>query len=85
MADRIVVRGSVFDRPLLDTDKAVAIEFRSGPGDELVALAHKVFGGEAWAVVTKSDPDWDNARCQMGYMGKFGGDMSTTSKPNFFR
>jgi hypothetical protein len=85
VADRIIVRGALFDKPLLDTDKAVAIEFRSGPDSELVALAHKVFGGDVWTVTTKSDPDWANMLWQLGYGGRFGGVVDLNAKPNFFK
>lgn len=71
MAHKIVVRAGLLEPPLLVTDQAVAVEVYDGD-DNLIAVMHKAFTDEMWAVTTKADPDWEAAICQMGYLGDKG-------------
>ena len=64
---RITVRGpDILRPPLLDTENAAAIEFRTD--GELTALFIKVFAaGNLWGFSTKQDEDWEETKIRYGY------------------
>jgi hypothetical protein len=65
---RIVVRGSnILKPPLLETSDASIIEFYDGY-NELMALLVRVLSTNAWGLVTKNDPDWNETKIRYGYM-----------------
>ena len=84
MAFRIVVRGADLRKPpLLDTEDAVAVEI-CGDDGELVAILHKMFDTDYWGVTTKQDPDWNEAKAQLGYNGHDAVELESTKRKDFF-
>jgi len=65
---RIVVRGpNIFKPPLLETTDAHIVEFYDG-NNELMALLVRVLSTNAWGLVTKNDPDWNETKIRYGYV-----------------
>ena len=69
MGSTIIVRSGILEEPLLVTDKAQAVEIYDC-NDDLVAIMHKVFNEDYWAVTTRKDDDWVEALTQLGYLGE---------------
>lgn len=65
---RLVVRGAnILRPPLLDTREASILEFYDG-NNQLMALLVRVLSTNAWGLVTKNDPDWNETRMRYGYL-----------------
>ena len=66
---RIVVRGSVLEEPLLDTEDATVIEFYDQHGD-LMAVFGKVLNENFWSISFRNDDDWEQVLARMGFVNK---------------
>jgi hypothetical protein len=62
---KVIVRGDVSQKVLLETEDAQAVEFYDCNGD-LVAIFGKVFSNDFWSFSTKEDKDWDQVLSRMG-------------------
>ena len=67
MGATIVVRRGILEQPLLVTKEANVIEMYDC-NDDLIAVVHKVFNEDFWAVTTRKDDDWIEALGQLGYL-----------------
>lgn len=80
---KIVVRGNdIRKKPLLETEEACAVEMYDSLGN-LVAIVHRMGNSDYYGVTTNRDPDWENAKAQLGYTEK-AGDLDAAVRKEFF-
>jgi len=59
-----VLSDNVFDRPLLDTNKARTVVIRSNRGEPVAFMSRIV--DDTWCFANKSDSDWEEAKARFG-------------------